>query len=336
MPDIRQLTSTYLGYLSRTEVCTYSPTRVWVEASSRCNLQCSFCGNSQLPEQDRGFMDLDLFRGLADEASGRIRQFNMFHRGESLLHPRISEMVRYARDKGIRTRIHTNGTVLGTDLSRELIQSGLGVLSISFDGYDKAMYESNRKGACFESVLTNVMNLLHAKKEMGAREPFVAVELMEISDYPPDVLARKRLEFVGAFRGLPLDKFVIRRPHNWGGLVEIDGTPETPGGRIACPLLWHALVVYWDGRVMPCPQDFFGALQLGNAREQSLAEIWNGEPLRELRREMRRPRELERSPCAECDRIVRSTIAGVPTDYLGRFLSENLLGMRWIGRILPH
>lgn len=329
------LAATYLAYRKRSETCAYPPTRVWVEATSHCNLKCSFCGNRMLGKDDRGFMEFDLFRKLADEASGVVRQFNLFHRGESLLHPRIGEMIRYARNKGLRTRIHTNGTRLSHDLAIELIESGLDVLSFSFDGYDREMYEANRPGASFDKVLANMIGLLAAKKESGAKKPFVALELMELADCPADELKKKRADFLRSFEGLPLDKFIIRRPHNWGGLVNTTSAPENVR-RTACPLLWHALVVFWDGKVLPCPQDFFGALRIGDANEQRLMDIWNSEGLRALRREMARPESLTRKPCLDCDRILRPTFAGIPTDYLGRFLSEAVFGNGWLGKKLPH
>lgn len=335
MSPIQTLAATYVSYLRRSETCSYPPTRIWVEATSRCNLKCSFCGNRMLGKDERGFMDFDLFRKLADEASGLVRQFNLFHRGESLLHPQIGEMIRYAVGKGLRTRIHTNGTRMSNELANELIASGLDVLSFSFDGYDKPMHEANRPGASFDAVLANILDLLATKKKLGARKPFVALELMEIADYPRDELIRKRGDFLRRFEGLPLDKFVIRRPHNWAGLVNMSSAPQT-AGRTACPLLWHALVVFWDGKVLPCPQDFFGALQLGDANNERLMDIWNGEKLRALRGEMAGPESLERRPCVDCDRILRATFAGIPTDYLGRFLSEAVFGNSWLSRKLPH
>ena len=334
-----RLARTYLTYRRRAEVCDYPPTRIWVETTSHCNLHCSFCANRQLSKEQRGFMDFGLFRKLADESAGKVHQFNLFHRGESLLHPDIGRMVGYASERGLRTRIHTNGTVLEPGLGEELIASGLDILSFSFDGYDQAMYESNRPGAGYERVLGNIFAFLATKKRMGATKPFTAIEVMEISNYAPAELERKKQEFLRQFKGLPLDKFVIRRPHNWGGLVEVSAARDpwrlTPG-RIPCPLLWHALVVFWDGSILPCPQDFFGMLRLGNAVDQHFMEVWNGSEIRRLRREMAEPKSLKRKPCVDCDRIVRATVAGVPVDYLGRFLSETVFGGRWLGRILPH
>lgn len=337
--NLCKLAATYAAYRRKAEICSHPPTRIWVEATSHCNLRCSFCGNRLLSNEQRGFMDFEFFRQLADEAAGAVHQFNLFHRGESLLHPQIGEMTRYASAKGLRTRIHTNGTLLNRDLSRELIESELDVLSFSFDGYDREMYEANRPNANFDRVLTSILELLAMKKNIGTRKPFVVVELMEIADCPGEQLRDKRREFLGRFEGLQLDKFVVRRPHNWAGLVDV-GSGGKEGmsrrRRSPCPLLWHALVVFWDGRVLPCPQDFFGVLQLGDLRQRRLMDIWNGDEIRKLRREMAVPESLKRRPCVDCDRILRTTIAGIPTDYLGRFLSETVFGDGWLSRIIPH
>jgi MoaA/NifB/PqqE/SkfB family radical SAM enzyme len=157
---ISRMATTYKGYMSRVKECAYPPTRIWVEASSHCNLKCSFCGNRELPRGDRGYMDFELFKRITDECSGKCGQFNLFHRGESLLHPRIGEMVRYAGSRGIRTRMNTNATLLTKEMSKELIESGLDILSFSFDGYDPATYEANRPGAVYEKVLANILGFL--------------------------------------------------------------------------------------------------------------------------------------------------------------------------------
>lgn len=336
LANLAILTKTWIAYRGKKEICNYPPTRVWVEPTDYCTLRCRFCGNRLLLDEDRGFMNFELFRRLVDEASGRVQQINLFHRGEPLLHPQICEMVAYASSRGLRTRIHTNGTVLSDELSRELVAAGVAVTSFSFDGYDREMYEANRPGADFDCVLGNIIRFLELKKTSGSRKPFVVIELMEITNLPPGQIRKKRRQFLSVFDGLPLDKFVIRRPHNWAGLIKTDLTTASGHGRIPCPLLWHALVVFWDGRVMPCPQDFFGVLQIGDAQKEPLFECWNGYPIRALRREMSKPDQIERHPCVDCDRLSRLTFAGVPMDYLGRFLSDTLFGNSWLSRKLPH
>jgi radical SAM protein with 4Fe4S-binding SPASM domain len=44
------------------------------------------------------------------------------------------------------------------------------------------------------------------------------------------------------------------------------------------------LQILWNGDVVPCCYDFDGRMVLGNLRQQSIAEIWNGAAYGKLRR----------------------------------------------------
>jgi len=61
-----------------------------------------------------------------------------------------------------------------------------------------------------------------------------------------------------------------------------------------CILPWIHLHAFPDGRAYPC---CLGLMEhpVGNLREQTMAEVWNDEPLREMRRNM-----LADKPCKQC------------------------------------
>ena len=50
-----------------------------------------------------------------------------------------------------------------------------------------------------------------------------------------------------------------------------------------CQFPWSSMSILCDGRVVPCCNDYDGELVLGDANEQTLKEIWNGEPYKMLR-----------------------------------------------------
>ena len=318
------------------------PVRLWVESTSLCNLRCPYCPNMDIAKEDHGRMDLPQFREIVDQVAGEAYDLNLFHRGEPMIHPKLPEMVAYAKSKGLYTRIHTNATFLNEEKGQALIDAGLDFLSCSFDGYEKEVYERNRVGAKFDKVLANVTDFLALKRRLRAKRPFVVIQVMEIGyeNRPGREIRRLRREFLAHFRDLPLDKLIIRRPHNWGGDIDIpelsrdrllaDGRSFTP-----CTFLWYSSTILWDGTVTACPQDFFGKLAMGDLKKQPLREIWNDEPLVSLREKMVRGEIPEELPCYRCDRIWRKTVAGVPTDYLAVFLSDHLASYgpfrRWLG-----
>ena len=58
-----------------------------------------------------------------------------------------------------------------------------------------------------------------------------------------------------------------------------------------CRELWRGmLVVFWDGRVAPCCVDYNGELVVGDARKESLRDIFNGPAMQTLRRQHRKRR----------------------------------------------
>jgi radical SAM protein with 4Fe4S-binding SPASM domain len=62
------------------------------------------------------------------------------------------------------------------------------------------------------------------------------------------------------------------------------------------------MVVLWDGRVVPCCYDYDGKYVLGDLRQNTLAEIFNEAPMRELRRALREGRAEDVSLCRTCPR----------------------------------
>jgi radical SAM protein with 4Fe4S-binding SPASM domain len=279
------------------------------------------CPNKDLPKREKGFMTLDLFRGIIDQAKDFAFDINLAHRGESLLHPRIVEAVRIAKQSGLLTRLHTNGSLLTRDLSKGLIEAGLDHISFSFDGLTRETYQRIRKGGDFDRTLSRILEFLEVKRELGSRRPVTAVEVINFENVAGFELNRSREAFRRRFKSLPLDSFVVKQMHNWAG--EIEAARESRS-YTACPFPWNAMVISWDGTVTPCTQDFFNRMPVGNAGDTSLEEIWNGEKMTDLRRRLA-DGDLERLPvCRECDRLWRKSFLGVPTEFLWKFLFKRM------------
>src|SRR4030066_2587471 len=138
------LARVYKNYFLKSVSCSYYPIRIWIETSGSCNLKCRFCVNKNLSSDQRGDMDFNLYKKIIDEISGKVHDVNLFHRGEPLLNKDIVPMIAYANKKGVRTRIHTNATLMNKELDGNMILAGLDLISFSFDGDVKENNEKNR------------------------------------------------------------------------------------------------------------------------------------------------------------------------------------------------
>lgn len=294
------------------------PFRLWIDITSRCNLRCPACPQRLLEPGQRRDMDPGLLESLASQVGALGCEVNLFHRGEPLLHPQLGHWIERLRQGGARLiRLHSNATLLDEAKARELAQAAPDLVTLSVDSLEPGAYAAARPGASLARALVGVANLLAARG--GAARPRVTLLFMG----GPRRLGPAEAALLQGLRRLGLDRVIRRTPHNWGGAV--------PGGAGAqarpavCTFPWYGLVVLSDGRVSPCPQDFFGALALGDAHEQGLLDIWQGPRAQALRRAQAAHALGDWPVCQACDRIHRPTILGLPTEHLKNLLVESIV-----------
>ena len=75
------------------------PVRFNVEPTNYCNLSCSMCPREL--NRPFGYMELNLFKKIIDESIlyGKRLIITLNKDGEPLLHPELTQMIKYAKDK---------------------------------------------------------------------------------------------------------------------------------------------------------------------------------------------------------------------------------------------
>lgn len=316
-----RLSRLFYHYRRKSSALPYLPIRIWVELTSLCNYRCIMCPNKDLSKQDKGYMEMDLYKQIIDEAKNFVFDINLAHRGESLLHPHIGEAIRYAKSKGLFTRLHTNGSLLTEELSQEIIAAGLDRLSFSFDGYTPETYEKIRVGGDFKKTINNIIRFLEIKKASSSAKPETAIEVINFDNISGKNLAQAKVNFQKYFHNLPLESLIAKEMHNWAGEIE----KEKPQGKYSpCPFPWNALIICWDGAVLPCTQDFFGQIVVGNVRNSRLEDIWNNKEMKRLRKRLASQTLDELKTCSQCDRLWRKGFLGVPKEYLWKFITKRM------------
>ena len=315
----RRLFNVYLNYRRRRVSADTLPIRFWLELHSDCNLKCVMCPNRDLKRSDRGSMEWSVFKKVVDEIQDYAYDLALHHRGESLLHPQAVKMIGYAAERIPTTKLHTNGTLLDGKTARGLINSGLTRLSISFDGFNKRDYEKIRRGGDFDRVVENIRAFLQLRQKLKRKFPHLAIEVIELSKSQIDY--EKKRSFLRELKSMGLDELVIKQPHNWAGYIKRDFSQKHYA---PCTFLWNALLVLWNGDVVPCAQDFFAKNIIGNVRENRLEDIWNGKPQRNLRQGLIDMKYKDFPACSQCDRLWRETFLGIPKEYLKQIMLNKM------------
>jgi radical SAM protein with 4Fe4S-binding SPASM domain len=267
-----------------------------IEITNRCPLKCVMCPRTLDMTRAEGLMDFSIFRKIIDELmccnpawSNKV-PVRLHGFGESLVHPQFDEFIRYAEARGVQTCLSINPIVLTRAIADRLLQAAPSLLYISLDGHNDDTFVRIRGLAhAYERSKDNLLQFLHSKRKKCVQTRIV-LSMIDfcLNEHSVAVAQRYWSEVDG------IDEVRIKPFCTWDGnapnvnkLVEIKGRVEreTPQGPVTCQWPWTSVTVLWDGDVVPCCFDFDKRYVLGNVATESLAAIWKGPRMRELRRE---------------------------------------------------
>lgn len=260
------------------------PMRFNIEPTNYCNLSCSMCPREL--NRPFGYMDVNLFQKIIDESIlyGKRLIITVNKDGEPLLHPELPQMIKYAKDKKAAHKInfYTNGILLSEAKSLELIKSGLDTIHISIDAFTNETYRKIKNSQKFETVEKNVKRFVELKKKFHSKAPLVIAKMIHTPDTKDEVTL-----FANKWKRIA-DFIEIGEYHTWDGTLNNASLFEQTEARqrikrYPCTFLWYNPVILWDGRVTTCCVDYQGKGIIGDLKEESLAKIWQGNILKNLR-----------------------------------------------------
>ena len=252
------------------------PSHVDVELSSLCNLHCPMCYTTTDEFKEKvnaGLMDYELFKKIIDEgAKYGLYSIRLSLRGEPFIHPKIYDMIKYAKEKGIKEVASlTHGGQIDEEKFEKLIDLGLDWLTISFDGIGET-YEKIRHPLKFDDAVKKIKNYQEIKKKRKSVKPVIKVQTV----WP--AISKNPEEFYKIFN--PITDQVASNP-----LIDYLGndTDILYEENFTCPQLWQRLVIGSDGRVMLCANDEMASYNIGDTNKESLYDIWHGKKLNKAR-----------------------------------------------------
>ena len=250
------------------------PEIVQIESTNICNAKCVFCPRDEMHRR-QGIMSVELFRKIVDECvTFGITHVRMHNYGEAFMDRKLVEKVKYAKDRGIKeVGMISNGSLITDHVARGMIDAGLDAINISVDASGKEVFESTRVGLKYDKVIANIERLVRLRAERGKRRPKLILSFVRQNN------SADEQAFIEHWRAIA-DKIHITDLHNWAGTLNTESDVNYP-----CYRPWLTFTVLWDGRVSLCCADFDGKTILGDLNTQSIAEIWNADPYRDVRRQ---------------------------------------------------
>ena len=294
-----------------------------------CNLGCPCCpytdGNSTIRRfyRERGgdYLPVELWKKIADEAGPYQAWMRCTGGGEPMMHPHMGEMVEYAKLRGARVWMNTNGTMFGPEKRgrerlRRVIAAGIDLIEFSMDAGDAETYQKLRPPiknadkvdvvARWEGQVGNIRAALALRKELRqTTRVVVSIIRQKAIEAKLDAAVRFWTQDVG------VDEVITRKFLSWDDNTEIDLEKaldphlyaSLPAER-AEPCVWpfERLNIDTLGRVALCGQDisFRTAELFPNLHETTVKEVWRGERFDWYRRMHLEGRGAECWPCRGC------------------------------------
>jgi 12,18-didecarboxysiroheme deacetylase len=156
------------------------PVVVW-NVTQACNLKCIHCyARAQSGRHER---ELSYEEGLAllDDLAAYGAPVVLFSGGEPLMRPDLTDLARYAVDRGMRAVISTNGTLITRKKAKELKEIGLSYVGVSLDGLEAVNDRFRGKKGAYGEALAGIRNCREAGLKVGLR---FTINRMNVGEIP--------------------------------------------------------------------------------------------------------------------------------------------------------
>ncbi len=239
--------------------------RVYVEITNICNMNCSFCHGTKRPPRR---MSLDEFRVILQKLQPHTHYIYYHLMGEPLTHPDLNVFIQTATEMGFKSVITTNGTLL-KQRGDVLIDRKVHKVSVSLHSFE---------GDCIsehEKYLTEVAEFAVKAQSQG----IIVVFRLWNNGYDGGKNAKAvaflkqhiQGEWVENSKGLRIrDKMFLEYGDRF---TWPDRDADIQGDSVFCYGLRDHFGILCDGAVVPCCLDSEGCVNLGNVFEQGIEEI---------------------------------------------------------------
>lgn len=144
------------------------PVVVW-NMTRRCNLKCVHCYAKAQDIEYKDELTTQQGKELIDDLAEFGSPVILFSGGEPLMRKDLPELAEYARSRGMRAVISTNGTLIDEEMAKVLKRIGLSYVGISLDGVRQTNDKFRGIPGAFGKALAGLRNCQREGIKVGLR-----------------------------------------------------------------------------------------------------------------------------------------------------------------------
>ncbi len=248
--------------------------KIYVEITNYCNLNCSFCSKNILPKKEMTVKEFSIILAKIKKYTDNIY---LHVKGEPLLHSKLDEILSLCDKTGINVRITTNGTLLSKQKDI-LLKHKIKQLNVS-------LHCENNKNNYFESIFETCDEL--------SNNTSIVYRLWALPSLKLDSLSTKIVDKIKKHYKLStiiVDKIINEKNIKINNNIYIDKDYVFEWPKISikkcndgtCLGTKTHIAILSNGDITPCCLDCNGIIKLGNIFENELSEVINGKLFKDI------------------------------------------------------
>lgn len=284
-----------------------------IETTNNCNMRCEMCPRTTMMTRKTETLDQETFESVVSQLTpfsvDEWKRWELFVEdkykispnemsenhfflyiipkviqlhgyGDPLLDKMIANRIKILREKGFLTYFSCNPANMDVNKNLEMFENGLNYIKYSIETVDDDLHKKIRgKASNFSESYKRLVQLLEEKEKRNYKTT-VIITMLDLHR------TNQRDEFeklLKAFEGLDVYIYLKSQDQQWYQ-DKVQKTKSVHWSEF-CQHPWMSMTIKSNGEVAMCMEDFNNEIILGNARSESLYDIWNGEKYAQFRKD---------------------------------------------------
>lgn len=276
-----------------------------IETTNACNMRCEMCPRTTMMTRPIETISPELFKKIIDQlkpfTQKQLERWEQFvvdnygiHKddmsenhyflyviprvivlhgyGDPLLDKNMPQYVQWMTERGLESYFSCNPANINMARTIETFENGLGYVKYSIESVDDLRHKKVRGQASnFTESYRNILKLLELKAQRNYETEIVITMINLNKPWQQEEFERLQEAFEGC------DVYVYLKSQDQQWYEDNDQGTESLHWLEFCQFPWSSMTVKSNGECAECVEDFNNEIILGDARTDSLYDIWNGE-----------------------------------------------------------
>ena len=290
------------------------PLTVVLELVNRCNLECVMCYQGYRNDAKQYIIRDQMLDKIFDDFKENKLSALMLSASEPLLYKGIEKVLNRAKEAEIMDLfMFTNGALLTEKNSKMILESSVSRLFVSIDAATQDTYNKVRvpvskrllKENRLDYLENNIKQFIKMRDNLNKKIPIIRVSFVALKKNSHEIESFRK-KWVNIVDSVEIQKEQSIDLYDKLNEKNADKSSKRRLKKYNCNKPWGDMAIYSDGSVGPCCNLVGRKVPIGDIKNNTVKEIWNGIKMNEIREGFRK--NLPKKVCQVCLETRQSNI----------------------------